>query len=323
MRDALSLLDTCMSEEKLTAARVREALGASGLEAMYEFADALIASDAGRALTLIGRAMDAGRDAMVFAREITGHLRALLLAQMVKEGLEDLIESTREEAQRLVRQASGASAEGLTRWMELFMRAEGDMKWMAQPRSALELVAVRCCHPEKELNPEALFERLSKLEARLQNLSSVPFEPTAAKSAAPAKPETAPEAPKPGPGAPPKSAAPKAPEIAGADSYRAALDIVAREQPPIFGMLKDAAFRGVDGDNVLLELPRARAFYRQILEKDDKKAPIDRALTEGFGRPVAVRFVQGGESAPRAANQRTLEQAYDVFGRDKVTVLDE
>ena len=38
---------------------------------------------------------------------------------------------TREEAARLQKQSSGASTEGLTRWMELFMRSEGDMKWMA------------------------------------------------------------------------------------------------------------------------------------------------------------------------------------------------
>jgi DNA polymerase III gamma/tau subunit len=298
---------------------VREALGASGIEAMYEFADALIASDAGRALTLIGRAMDAGRDAMVLAREMTAQRRALHLAQMVPEGLEDLLECTREEARRLAAQASGASAEGLTRWMELFMRAEGDMKWAAQPRSALELAAVRCCRPEKEQSPEALVERLAKLEALLQNRAAAPFDPAPA-PAAPAAPAPAaprPAAPKPAP------AASNPQEAPGAEGYRAALDIVAKEQPPIFGMLKDAAFRGVEGDSVLLELPRARAFYRQILEKDDKKALIDQALARGFGRPVTVRFVQGGEAAPRAGDRRILEQAYDVFGREKVSVLDE
>ena len=320
MRDALSLLDTCMSDDFLTADRVREALGASGREAMYEFADALIASDAGQALTLIGRAMDAGRDPQVFAREATGHLRSLLLAQAVRGGLEDLIESTREEAARLTKQASGASAEGLTRWMELFMRAEGDMKWMAQPRSALELCAVRCCRPEREQSAEALTERLAKLEAKLSNLSSIPFEPTQSRPAAPPKAESAPAAAPPV--APLKAErAAKASELGGADVVRAAMEAIAKEQPQIFGMLKDAVFRGLDGDSVLMELPRARAFYRQILEKDDKKALIDQALAKAFARPAALRFVQGGE-APKA-DARTLEQAYDVFGRDKVSVLDE
>ncbi len=322
MRDALSLLDTCMSDDLLTAARVREALGASGREAMYEFADALIASDAGRALTLIGRVMDAGRDPQVFAREVTGHLRALLLAQAVKEGLEDLIECTREEAARLQKQSSGASTEGLTRWMELFMRSEGDMKWMAQPRSALELAAVRCCRPEREGSPEALSERLARLEEKLANLSSLPFEPNAPKAAPPPRkdapaqplPQAAPAQPKP-------EKAFKASEPAGTDKYRAALEVIAKEQPQIYGMVKDAVFRGLDGDTVLLELPKTRAFYRQILEKDDKRALIEQAMAQGFARPAPIRFVQGGE-APKT-DVRTLEQAYDVFGRDKVSVLDE
>ena len=321
MRDALSLLDTCMSDDLLTAHRVREALGASGREAMYEFADALIASDAGRALTLIGKAMDAGRDPQVFAREVTGHLRALLLAQAVQEGLEDLLETTREEAALLQKQASGVPPEGLTRWMELFMRSEGDMKWMAQPRSALELAAARCCRPEREQGLEALAERVKKLEDRLLNLSSIPFEPTAPKPAAQPSPQSAPVMPAP-PAAPKPEKAAKQTEPAGADKYRAALETIQKEQPPIFGMLKDAAFRGLDGDSVLAELPKARAFYRQILEKDDKKALIDQALSQAFGRTVALRFVQGGEAPPKA-DGRTLQQAYDVFGRDKVSVLDE
>ena len=327
MRDALSLLDTCMTDDLLTAHRVREALGASGREAMYEFADALIASDAGRALTAIGQAMDAGRDPQVFAREVTGHLRALLLAQAVKEGLEDLIESTREEAQRLTQQASGADTTALTRWMELFMRAEGDMKWMAQPRSALELAAVRASRPEREQSAEALLERISKLEAKLSNLSnlsnlsSAPFEPTSSVSAPTPKTERVPSAAPPVPLAPKPDKAPKGAEPAGADKYRAAMEAIAKEQPQIYGMLKDASFRGLDGDSVLLELPRARAFYRQILEKDDKKALIDQALAAAFGSPSSFRFVQGGET-PKT-DPRTLEQAYDVFGRDKVSVLDE
>ena len=327
MRDALSLLDTCMTDDLLTAHRVREALGASGREAMYEFADALIASDAGRALTAIGQAMDAGRDPQVFAREVTGHLRALLLAQAVKEGLEDLIESTREEAQRLMQQASGADTTALARWMELFMRAEGDMKWMAQPRSALELAAVRASRPEREQSAEALLERIAKLEAKLSNLSnlsnlsSAPFEPTSSASAPTPKTERAPSAAAHVPAAPKPDIAPKGAEPAGADKYRAAMEAIAKEQPQIYGMLKDASFRGLDGDSVLLELPRARAFYRQILEKDDKKALIDQALAAAFGSPSSFRFVQGGET-PKT-DPRTLEQAYDVFGRDKVSVLDE
>jgi len=321
MRDALSLLDTCMSEDVLTATRVREALGASGREMMYEFADALIGADAGRALTLIARAMDAGRDPQVFAREVTGHLRALLLEQSVKDGLEDLLETTREEAARLTAQAAGAPAAGLTRWMDLFMRAEGDMKWMAQPRSALELAAARSCRPEKEESPEALMERVARLEAKLANLASIPFEPTSAAPAPKAKkPEGA--APSPAPAPPkPKVAAPGVAEVAGSENYRAALDALAKSHPQIFGMLKDAAFRGLDGDSALLELPRTRAFYRQILEKDDKRAPVEQALTEAFGRPLNMRFIQAGE-APKS-DGRVLEQAYDIFGRDKVSVLDE
>ena len=163
-------------------------------------------------------------------------------------------------------------------------------------------------------------ERVERLEAKLQNLTSIPFEPT---SAAPAPKAKKPEGATPSPApAPPKSkAAPAKAEVAGSENYRAALDALSKTHPQIFGMLKDAAFRGLDGDSALLELPRTRAFYRQILEKDDKRAPVEQALTEAFGRALNMRFVQAGET-PKT-DGRVLEQAYDIFGRVKVSVLDE
>jgi DNA polymerase-3 subunit gamma/tau len=325
MRDALSMLDTCLAGGELTTARVREALGASGSETMYALADALIASDAGRALVLIGHAMEAGRDPMVFAREMTGHLRKLLLAQAVREGLEDLIESTREEAERLHAQASGAQPEALARWMDLFMRAESDMKWMAQPRSALELCAFRACRPEREEHVEALMERIARLEAKLEGLASAPFEPLVQSAV---KPAAAPEGARPGP-APAKPAKPKrAPDApgekarpSGADLWEKAVKAISKEQPQLAGVLKHAAFLGLDGDNVRVEFPRARAFYRQILEKQDKRALVEQALCAAFGRTVHLQLLQAAEAA--RVDVRTLEQAYDVFGRDKVSVLDD
>ena len=62
------------------------------------------------------------------------------------------------------------------------------MKWASQPRTVLELAAVRACHPEQEADA-SLSERLAKMEKLLEN--GVPAAParTPAAPAAQEKPK--------------------------------------------------------------------------------------------------------------------------------------
>jgi DNA polymerase-3 subunit gamma/tau len=59
MRDALSLLDVCLSytDGEVSGQLARDVLGTAGRSAMFEFVDALIDSDAGLALTQIDQVM--------------------------------------------------------------------------------------------------------------------------------------------------------------------------------------------------------------------------------------------------------------------------
>ena len=83
MRDALSLMDMCLSYGggSVDDALVREVLGASDRSFLFRFADALVRGDAASVLRDVDELMRGGREPQVFARDLTGHLRALLLAQ--------------------------------------------------------------------------------------------------------------------------------------------------------------------------------------------------------------------------------------------------
>ena len=170
MRDALSLLDVCLSytDGEVSGQLARDVLGTAGRSAMFEFADALIDGDAGSALTQIDQVMRRGSDPQVFIRDTIAHLRAIMLAGAVKEGLSDILEITPEDAARFTEQAARTDAEALNRMLELFMRAEPDTRWASRPRTILELAAVRACHPEKE--PDAgLAERLDRVERLVES----------------------------------------------------------------------------------------------------------------------------------------------------------
>ncbi|MGE5927407.1 MAG: DNA polymerase III subunit gamma/tau [Gemmatimonadota bacterium] len=87
MRDALSVLDQCLSfgEGAVTAARVRETLGLAGDERFAEMLEVVVGRDPAGVFALVERLMDAGADLGEFVNGAAELLRALLMVQVGAE----------------------------------------------------------------------------------------------------------------------------------------------------------------------------------------------------------------------------------------------
>ena len=320
MRDALSLLDVCLSytDGEVSGQLARDVLGTAGRAAMFEFVDALIDGDAGLALTLIDRVMRQGSDPQVFIRDTVAHLRGIMLAGAIEDGLAGLLEITPEDAARFAAQAARIHSDSLDRMLGLFMKAEPETKWASRPRTVLELAAVRACHPEKEADA-TVWERLDRVEKLIERGVSAPMSRAHAAEAKPeeANPEAAkPEAVKPAPKAAPSEAPPQA--------Y---LDAVARlqaENPSIRKLLSAMRFVRFDGNQVVVEFSRKEMTIKAVLEK--KKPLIEAALAGAFNQPVGIVMnIEGRDQQSRSLSDTArdvINQAYDVFGREKTSIED-
>ena len=316
MRDALSLLDVCLSytDGEVTGQLARDVLGTAGRAAMFEFADALIDGDAGGALTQIDAAMRRGSDPQVFMRDTVAHLRGVMLASAVPDGLAELLEITPEDAARFSEQAARISPDALERMLALFMRAEPDAKWASRPRTMLELAAVRACHPEAE--PDAtLRERLDRVEKLIESGAA----------ARPTRPERRDAAEKPE--RPVKEAAPKsAPPTPSEEPPQAWLDALERlreENPSIRAPLDSMRFIRFDGRQATVEFSKKNMMHMKLLER--KKPLIEGALSEAFGAPVGIAMaLEGGAAEKKVSDvaREVINQSYDVFGRDKIDIVD-
>ncbi|HEU4649068.1 MAG TPA: DNA polymerase III subunit gamma/tau, partial [Gemmatimonadales bacterium] len=100
MRDALSMLDQCLSfgEGTITAARVREILGLAGDELYAEVLALVAERQPAGVFPLVERLMDAGADLAEFAGGTAEMLRALLMLQVgaAPEGLTEAMRETLE-----------------------------------------------------------------------------------------------------------------------------------------------------------------------------------------------------------------------------------
>ncbi len=316
MRDALSLLDVCLSftEDRVDAALARDVLGTTGRDFMFEFTDALTAYDSAAVLNMIDQAVRRGSDPRVFALDAASHLRNILLAACAGEKMADIAEITVEDAQRYIAQAKNASKEQLIRGMDLFMHVESEMKLTTQARTMLELAAVRACHPEQEAEDNVL-ERIARMEKMMKE-GVVPVRsaaPAAEKPAAAAKPEK--------PAAPVQK--PSAPKAAPPQEYLDAIEQVKAEVPSVKRMLDKMNFAGMQDGVVTAEFSGDGVMVMKILEP--KTGIIEKALSDAFGTPMKLRMVMQGKGPVKASAQAKdiIEQSYDIFGRDKIELTDD
>lgn len=336
MRDAFSILDMCVAgaeDGKITAALTRDLLGASDREFLFGFFDLLSTRDEGGVMQKVDELMRSGREPQAFLRELSAHCRALLTVKAVSRDAASILDVTEEDEARYRAQAEGVSQARLLRMLDLFMRAEGDLRFASTPRIGLESAALHACEPASGEDAAALAERVEELEARLArlegDLQSGKLVPAAAAPAAtPAPGGDAPakaEAPAAKPAA--KAApAPKAAPVSGDAKaiWDKALQDLAKNEPPLYGLLRKERFIGAKGTVYQVLIPASKKEFSYVrLNQQARRDRIAKALSDAAGTPLTFEAVLEQNAAEKRMEtvrdeaQRTLIEA---FGRDLVQI---
>ena len=154
MRDALSVLEQCLSfgEGRLSAARVRQALGLLDDEAYGELLGAVADRQPGQVFTIMDRVVDSGADLVEFAGGLAELLRAVVMRHYGAEP-EGVPESTRaligEIAPRL-------GPEDAVRMLKLLGEAEPSLRRSANPRIGLETLLLRWAMMDRAVDLRAV-----------------------------------------------------------------------------------------------------------------------------------------------------------------------
>ena len=336
MRDAWSIMDMCLGYAQedgagLTEALVLRVLGAADRGFLFDFADRLIGADAAGALEMIDGMMRMGREVQVFVRDVSAHLRALMLADVCgEEHAADLLDVTQEDAAAYVAQARRTSHTRLMRMLDLFLTSETDMKWASQPRFALETAAIRACEPEESLQLEALVARVDELERKLREGVVV-----AQQAAAPASKNAAPAAQAAAAAPVPAKETPKGPAPDAERIWQEAVKKL-KQKPQLFGMVRFGRLASAENGVFTVVYEKATGgAYVKMLSMDDKNAQVAQALSEAAGYPCVFRAaiegtvaesdkaVLAAQEAARKQAQENLNRVFDTFGRENVRVTED
>jgi DNA polymerase-3 subunit gamma/tau len=161
LRDALSLLEQARAfcGEKIPDKEVRELLGVVPEDALEELVQAIAECSADRALGLVHTFQKEGRNLQHFCREAIRHMRNILIARVCGADSE-LIAATQDQRPALEKAASLFSEEDLTRFFQILLQTDDDLRRKPDPRVHLEMGLLRLIHASRLAPLEELLAEL-------------------------------------------------------------------------------------------------------------------------------------------------------------------
>ncbi len=188
MRDALSLLDQVIAAcgGHLDEKRVRQVLGVVPAELLADMLRAVDAADSRKVLEQVGQLAAEGYELAHFCGELTRYVRDLMIGRSCG-GDSPLIQVPTEQRKHISELATRFSEEDLSRFFNILLRAESEMRYALVPRFHLELALMKMVHAR----------RLASLEMLLSGLGNVALPGKVAPAPRPAAPPPTRVAPEP------------------------------------------------------------------------------------------------------------------------------
>ena len=167
MRDSLSLLEQARAYcgEEITDNQVRELLGVVPEDALHELVEAIRTQSADRALGLVHTFLREGRNLQHFCREAIRHMRNLLIARVCGAD-SDLLAATPEQRPALAKAAALFSEEDLTRYFQILLETDDDVRRKMDPRVHLEMGLLRLINAGRLASLEELLAEAGAANGR-------------------------------------------------------------------------------------------------------------------------------------------------------------
>ena len=150
LRDGLSLLEQAIAYcgETITDQQVRELLGVVAEDVLDELIESVATQSAERALGLVHRLLSEGQNLQHFCREAIRHVRNLLVVRVCGKD-SALIAAGDDERPRLAQQSEQFSEEDLTRFFQILLATEDEVRKKPDPRLHLELGLLRLINAQR------------------------------------------------------------------------------------------------------------------------------------------------------------------------------
>ena len=170
MRDALSLLDQCISfylGQVLTYDKVLDVLGAVDTEVFSRLLRKVLSGDVTGSIHVLEDLITGGRELGQFVSDFTWYMRNLLLVK-TSENPEEAIDVSSENLKLLKEESEMTDVETLMRYIRIFSDLSNQIRFASQKRVLVEIALIKLCRPAMETNLDSVLDRLRVLEKQME-----------------------------------------------------------------------------------------------------------------------------------------------------------
>lgn len=176
MRDALSLLDQCISfylGQTLTYENVLEVLGVVDIDVFNRLTAEVAQGKTMDALQIVDEVVWKGSELSQFVTDYTWYLRNLMLIK-VSDGVSDQLDLSAENLSSMKEVVQEIELNTLMRYIRIFSELSNQLRYATQKRVELELAVIRLTTPQMETNEDSILERLRVLEKKVEEAGISP-----------------------------------------------------------------------------------------------------------------------------------------------------
>lgn len=176
MRDALSILDQCLSAgiAAIDFDHVARITGTSDPNFIYTFSQHIIDGNLQACFTSIKAAYENGRDMERILEDLIAHFRGVLVTKTLdgNETAAEILMTTKAAFSVYVRQAQLLSEERLLRYLDALSEAISSQKYLHNPRLCVEVAVTAMVKRPSLQDLNGFVERLQELELQLSRMQA-------------------------------------------------------------------------------------------------------------------------------------------------------
>lgn len=336
MRDALSLLDQCLSfsGERLTYEDAIDILGIANRDLIFNIVDDIKDKSTEKALLTIDEIIQDGKDIQQLIKDIINHFRNLMIIKSSKNPTE-IIEV--DNIERYIQQSESLDIEYILKALNILTTAETQGKWSTSPRIILEMAIIKLIN-EENLSLEERVKRLEKglVEEKIvtntkpmnkipdNNISINKASKTQATDKSLEKQDKVQEE------------ASSIPTEIVDDGKELTLSIIEKEWPKILQQIKSKKINIyaliieselVSFSNRLLTIgyKEGFGFHKEAISSKNNKEFVEQVVSQHFNKNITINFIINDKSfiqeEPVKENKdEAIQEVVDFFGEDIVEI---
>lgn len=334
MRDALSLLDQCVSfsSGKITYEEATSILGIVNSELIFNIVDNIINKDIEKVLETIDEVIENGKDIHQFIKDLIHHFRNLMIIKTSKEPMELL--NLDEETLKLHKdQIKDTGLDFILKGLDVLTTADEKAKWSTNPRIILEMAAIQLTKLEEELSLE---ERVRNLEMGI-NIER-PQEEKPSKKETPKKEnvqETHIEKQKEEVQKPSEVTLNEKEAFVDdgnelefrtiINDWQKILQSIKVKKMNIFALLIEGEPISYSNNLLTIGYKEGFGFHKEAVSSPQNKEFVEEAFSIFFKKKIDIRFIMVGEKATiqkdeKQSKDKAIKEVVDFFGEDMVEI---